>query len=295
MSLSVFCLIETRGEASSVSLIQEDTSDLEDESNNNEVSSEDWDEKTDDIRYDGDFPKVPYPPRLVNDFAGLMDVESRQRLEAYLLAFNDTTSTQVYVITLSTLKGYEIADYAQQLFDRWGIGDAKKDNGVLILVKPKTESSKGRAFICTGYGVEGALPDIAASHIVNDEMIPYFMQEDYNRGIIAGAMAVVKAVEGEYTIENTDDETDGELVVELILFLLIIPLILGYASLSKRQRRMTFAAVIGLSLLYGYGQMIKIILSSGGGSRGSRGGGFSGGFSGGGGGHSGGGGGGGSW
>jgi len=107
-----------------------------------------------------DFPEPQVPPRLVNDFAGMLTQQEISALEQKLVAFDDTTSTQISIITVSDLMGYDKADYAQRLAELWGIGRQGSDNGVLILVKPKTFSSQGQVQITTGYGLEGAIPDI---------------------------------------------------------------------------------------------------------------------------------------
>ncbi|MBQ3634319.1 MAG: TPM domain-containing protein [Bacteroidales bacterium] len=247
------------------------------------------------LSYNGDLPNPPSPPRLVNDFAHVMTDDAVRYLEKFLVSVNDTTSNQVCVVTLNTLRDYDIAMYSQELFDYWGIGQADKNNGVLILVKVKTGNSNGQAFITTGYGLEGALPDISCSHIVNDKMIPYFKAGDYSSGIIAGAKSVVEAIQGEYTAEYDEDLTFGEWLA-LIGFLIIFPFLTGYFAIKDDYEwdHLSLAATLGLSIFVGYWEILLGVLSfagSGGGGSSSGGGGFSG-F---GGGSSGGGGGGGSW
>ena len=97
-----------------------------------------------------DLPQKPYPPRLVNDFAGMLKGNEVNSLENKLVAFNDSTSTQIAIVTVDDLKGYDVADYAQRLAQSWGIGKKGLNNGMLILVKPKTESSRGYVAIEQG-------------------------------------------------------------------------------------------------------------------------------------------------
>src|SRR5690554_5255043 len=83
------------------------------------------------------------PPRLVNDFANVFSEAEKQTLESKLLTYNDTTSTQIYVITIKDLDGYAISDYSFRLGEKWKIGQKHKDNGAVILIKPKTGNSRG--------------------------------------------------------------------------------------------------------------------------------------------------------
>ncbi len=109
-----------------------------------------------------EFPERPVPPRLVNDLTGMLSGQEVDALERKLVAFDDSTSTQIAIVIVSDLSGYDKADYAQRLAERWGIGQKGLDNGVLILVKPKTSgSARGEVFIAQGYGLEGIMPDIS--------------------------------------------------------------------------------------------------------------------------------------
>ena len=108
-----------------------------------------------DSVFSQNIPERPSPPRLVNDFAGMLKPDEVRMLEQKLVAFDDSTSTQIAIVTVPTLNGYDKADYAQQLGEKWGIGQKGRNNGVLILVKPKTPDSRGEVQISTGYGVEG--------------------------------------------------------------------------------------------------------------------------------------------
>ncbi len=90
-------------------------------------------------------PDQMSPPRLVNDFAGLLDEAQRRSLEQKLADFDRETSTQITVVTVDDLDGYAPADYAQRLHDKWGVGRKGKDNGILILVKPSQPRFPGRS------------------------------------------------------------------------------------------------------------------------------------------------------
>ena len=98
-------------------------------------------------------PSRPNPPRLVNDYANIIGDRQEQALERKLVIYNDTTSTQICVITVSDLGNYPVAQYAYEIGEKWGVGN-KKNNGALILVKPKNDNGKGQVSIQVGYGLE---------------------------------------------------------------------------------------------------------------------------------------------
>ena len=127
-------------------------------------------------------PSRPVPQRLVNDYAGLFTWEEKAHLEQALVAFDDSTSNQITVVTVNDLEGYEPAEYATRIGLDWQVGSADFDNGVVVLVKPKTDDSDGQVFIAVGYGLEGAIPDAYAKRIIENEMIPHFREGDYFGG-----------------------------------------------------------------------------------------------------------------
>jgi len=149
-----------------------------------------------------DIPDRPNPPRLVNDLAGILSSSDRESLESRLVAFNDSTSTQIAVVIVPSLNGYEKMDFTYRLAEKWGVGQKGKNNGVVIMVKPKTASEKGESFIATGYGLEGVLPDAICKRIVDNEMIPRFQVDDYSGGINAGVSTIISLVKGEFTADQ---------------------------------------------------------------------------------------------
>jgi len=171
-------------------------------------------------------PDAPNPPRLVNDFASLLSPDQVQRLESKMVAFDDSTSVQISVVIVSSLYGYDKADFAQRLGQKWGVGDKKLNNGFVILIKPKTASEKGEAFIATGYGVEQFLPDATiAGDIVNNEMIPRFRQNDYYGGINAAADVLISLVKGEFKAADygkSKDKPGGGIIFAIIIIIVVI-------------------------------------------------------------------------
>jgi uncharacterized protein len=146
-----------------------------------------------------DFPERPSPPRLVNDFAGMLKPDEIANLEQKLVAFNDSTSTQIAIVIVSSLHGYDKAEYAQQLGEKWGVGQKGKNNGILILVKTKGDSERGEVQIATGYGAEGAVPDLLCGEIVDQEILPSFRNNDFYGGLNKATSTLMSLIKGEYT------------------------------------------------------------------------------------------------
>ncbi len=241
-----------------------------------------------------DFPEPMQPPRMVNDFTGFLEAGDASSLEQLLRDFNDRTSTQIYVVTVPVLHGYDKSDYTTRLAEKWGVGQKGRDNGVMILIKPKTAEERGEVFIAVGYGLEGVLTDLQANRIVDLELIPRFEEGDYYGGILKAVETVMKITGGEFTAEQYLKEAEGGGFGSIIgLIILIIIFIAIFGGRSRMNRHQNFGrSNLPFWLLLG-------LMSSGrsnGGSFGgfSSGGGF-GGFGGGGGGSFGGGGAGGSW
>lgn len=180
--------------------------------------------------YAQDIPKPMYPPRMVNDFARLFSPEETQALEQKLRAYHDSTSTQIYVVTVNDLNGYAVSDYAFRLGEEWGVGQKGKDNGAVILIKPKVGNSRGQAFIATGYGLEARLNDAYVGRIVRDRMIPYFKENDYFGGVNAAVDAIIERLSGEFDADGKQDNGGipiGLIFVSVIVLIVILRLIFG--------------------------------------------------------------------
>ncbi len=170
---------------------------------------------------DKDFPAKPSPARLVNDLAGAMSPGEQAQLEQKLVDFDKTTSTQITIVTIKNLGGYEIAQYAVELGNRWGVGRKGKDNGVLVLASLDDR----KVNISTGYGLEGALTDATSGRIIRNEIVPQFKKGNYYEGFSRAADAIIAATKGEYTNEEGDaDRGDGKggFPIGLIIFIVII-------------------------------------------------------------------------
>ena len=142
---------------------------------------------------------IPEPTNdfFVNDFAKVIDASDEQAIQFAAVQLQEATTAQVVVVTVDSLQGEPLEDYAYQLFKQWGIGTAQQNNGVLILVSVGDRQSR----IEVGYGLEGALPDGKTGRIQDEYMIPYFKDNDYGSGIRNGFLAIVQQVYDEYGID----------------------------------------------------------------------------------------------
>jgi uncharacterized protein len=225
-------------------------------------------------------PERPTPPRLVNDFARMLKAEEAGMLEQKLVAFNDSTSTQITIVIVPSLEGYDKADYAQRLAEKWGIGQKGLNNGVLILVKPKTADSNGQVQIVTGYGLEGAIPDITCGEVVDREILPAFRNGDYYDGLNKATNTLMSLARGEFSAaeygQRGKKSAGKHVPIGLILFIVFI--IISMISRGSGGSNNKHISTGGLPFW-----MLLGMMNSGRGSSGSWGG-FSGGGSGGGGG-----------
>jgi uncharacterized protein len=181
-----------------------------------------------------DIPPRPEPPRLVNDFSNTLNSSQVRQLEQKLVRYNDTTSTQIVVVLISDLGMRPVADFAYAIGEKWGVGQKGQNNGAVILVKPKAAGSRGQAFIATGYGLEGAIPDALAKRIVEQEMIPSFKQDDYYGGIDQAINTMMALASGEYT---ADDYTQPEIPAAwfIPIFVLLIAFFMIFLTRSSNH------------------------------------------------------------
>lgn len=228
-------------------------------------------------------PSKPATEGAVHDFAGLFTTSQRVELNERLVAFADTTSNRVVVVTVLDLGGMAASEFSFKLGESWGIGDEKFNNGVVILVKPKTDDSYGEVFIAVGYGLEGVLPDAVASQIVSREMIPHFQQGDIYGGVEAAVDVVLPLIAGEYSAEEYTESEGGlaSAIITIGLFILIFYLIVKFVKKNGGGSSGTKGGRRDPTIIFTPGSFGGGSGGSFGGFGGSGGGGFSGGFGGG--------------
>ena len=143
-----------------------------------------------------DFPVKPN--KLVNDYTGTLSSAQIQELERKLVLFDDSSSTQIAIAILKSVGDYDINEYAVELGRKWGVGDAEKNNGIIIVVA----LGDRKISIQTGYGLEGALPDVYAKRIIENDIKPFFKTGNYYAGLDAGTTSIIKYTRGEYKNEK---------------------------------------------------------------------------------------------
>jgi uncharacterized protein len=218
----------------------------------------------------------PAPARYFNDYAGLVNAVDAARLEAKLHAFDEQTSNQVVVAIFPQLPSPSLEDFTIRTAQSWRAGREKLDNGVVLFVFVKDRKSR----IEVGYGLEGALPDVTARHILDDELAPRFRNSDFAGGLTASVDAIIAATRGEYKTRPASPPAPG--LDTDWLFFLILALVIGIQFIVVISRllrhRGSWATYGGSGWGTGGGGGGWSGGSSGGGwSGGSSGGGFSGG------------------
>lgn len=169
-------------------------------------------------------PSPPNPPRLVNDYTGTLTSSQIATLEHKLVAYNDSTSTQILVLLVDDLQGYSIEQYATEIGHSWGVGQQDKNNGAVILVKPKKGDERGQVNISPGYGIEEYVSDATAKVIIEKEMIPAFRENDYYTGINNAVNVIIDLCAGKFS--QDEYANGGEPIPFWLIVLVVIALIL---------------------------------------------------------------------
>lgn len=165
------------------------------------------------------------PNKLVNDYTNTLSSSQLAQLENKLVAFDDSSSTQIAIAIIKSVGDYDINDYTLQLGRKWGVGGNKKNNGVMIVVA----LGDRKISIQTGYGIEGALPDVYTNRIIENDIKPAFKAGDYYGGLDAGTNSIIKLVKGEYKADapkKKGNKDNGSAIPVLIIIIIIIIIII---------------------------------------------------------------------
>ena len=139
-----------------------------------------------------DIPPAPNPPRLVNDFANQLNPTEVAELERKLVAYNDSTSSDIVIVVVPSTGDYPIADYALKIGREWKIGQKGKNNGIVLL----WASTDRKIYISVGDGMEGVIPDAVAKRIITQIITPEFKNGMFYRGLDRGTDAIFKYATG---------------------------------------------------------------------------------------------------
>ncbi|MFM6935409.1 MAG: TPM domain-containing protein [Flavobacteriales bacterium] len=176
-------------------------------------------------------PDAPNPPRFFNNLSqtDVISESEGQELETLLDQFEQETSNEITVVIIDDLGGDEPWHFASKLGEKWGVGKADKDNGIVILVKPTEENGGHQVFISPGRGLEGAITDVACGEIVDHELIPNFKSGDYFTGIKNAIIVLEKMAKGEInekSYRKANNKNDLTSSIFGFIFVLIIVILL---------------------------------------------------------------------
>lgn len=228
-------------------------------------------------------PEKPSLQTSVYDYIDLLGSSEKKALEQKLINYSDSTSTQIVVAIIESTEGENINFLGAQWGQKWGIGQADEDNGILVLLA----HGDRRIAINTGYGAEGSLTDAMSRRIIENVIIPEFKRGDYYAGLDKGSDAIFQVLTGEFKEDRTFDENGSfpfGAVLPIVIFIIIMIILSsrnhrgGGGGRGGRKKGLDIWDVIILSNMGRGGHR-----SSGGfGGGGFGGGGFGGGFGGGG-------------
>ena len=151
-----------------------------------------------------DAPVIPKPEGWVNDFAGVIDSDSRTRIDALAREIKEKTGVELAVVTVKDMGGLPVEDFANKLYRGWGIGGKGKNEGALILLAMQERKVR----IETGYGLEGLFNDARCGDILDQFVLPEFKQGNFGEGFHAGlrAMGETVALDKGVTLDGSGDE-----------------------------------------------------------------------------------------
>lgn len=171
-----------------------------------------------------ELPAKPSPAKLVVDYTNTLAPDQQDALERKLVAFDDSSSSQIAVVIIETTGDRDISDYAVALGRAWGIGNKEFNNGILLLIAKNDR----KIWIATGYGLEGALPDAIVKSIIDNDITPNFRENDFYRGLDEGTNAIISAIAGEYTAPADYHKRKKKDAPPFVIIIIIIFLILGF-------------------------------------------------------------------
>lgn len=178
------------------------------------------------------------PRGYVNDYAEVFPEPESRSLELLLGELDRKTTTQVAIVTVASLEGEDITDFANRLFNQWGIGRKGSDRGLLLLLS----TGDRRVRVEVGYGLEGLLPDGRVGRILDQQALPWFRQGNYAAGLLNSVHTIAQLVaeDAAVTLDSLGEIPNAqripqerplswfEMIAGLILLAILIPLFIRH-------------------------------------------------------------------
>ena len=211
---------------------------------------------------------IPDPVGYVNDFAYLLSSDVVSSLNARLAALENDTSAEVAVVTIDSLNGDTIEEYAVQLFEHWGIGQKNQDNGILFLIAWDENANRFRYRIEVGYGLEGVVTDGRAGRILDNAVLPKTKAGDFDGGVEAGVISLENYIRGD-SAPSVVEENPIQKAISSFHFPFWVLIVIGIISVyllgfMARSRSIwlggIWGVISGLVLGFGFGGLLWIIL-----------------------------------
>lgn len=174
--------------------------------------------------------KIPEKPSFIPpviDSTNTLSSQEKDDLYKKLALYSDSTSTEIFVMVVSTTQGEEIKRYATDLGQKWQIGQKGKDNGIILLIAKDDR----KMAIQTGYGVEHLLTDALSKRIIETVIKPSFKQDQYYQGIDEGTNAIFRVLKGEFKNDKSDKEGS------IIPILIVIAFVVIFLIIASKNRR----------------------------------------------------------
>ena len=172
-------------------------------------------------------PEKPKFQTSVYDYANVLSPTEKAQLEEKLIRYSDSTTTQIVVVTIESLKGEDVSQLATKWAHTWGLGQAKEDNGVIILVA----KSERKIAINPGYGLEDRLTAGIGGEIIRNIIIPEFKAGSYYKGLDKGADALFDVFKGKY--KGTRKQAAEGQDFPFFIFIIIIAIVIFLMSRNK--------------------------------------------------------------
>lgn len=183
--------------------------------------------------------------RFVSNPDGILSDEAVTRLDSLCFSLRERGIAEVVVVALDDIEPRDMVEFSQELFEGWGVGDDKLDNGLGILLVGDMREIRFH----TGYGLEGVLPDALCYEIQQEYMVPYFRDGDYSSGMVAGVEAVDAVLTtGELPVAE-DNDAEAALLAAVVTLLLLAIVIFCLVMHDRSQKRCPKCGKQGLKVV----------------------------------------------